>query len=174
MASLTVTGKARTCFVEAAVLLHALGPVRGEPASQALDHSELGQDREGFLRRKFLDSFAPISCKGGDSVSAACMEDPQPEGTVVRIASNGSVSADILSQAQSIINDLSSIACGGLLSNPALCYSRTDFGSESTRLEKEADILLKIVKMDISRLRIYVDDLRVYQNMILRPRSEVQ
>ncbi|KMP10200.1 hypothetical protein CIRG_09881 [Coccidioides immitis RMSCC 2394] len=45
-------------------------------------------------------------------MSVACTEDAQLEETVIQIASNGSVSPDILSWAQLIVNDLNSITCG--------------------------------------------------------------
>lgn len=116
MVSLTVTGKVRNRFVHAAVLLRTLDPVRGEPTAHPLDLNDIGLTREHLLKRKFLDSFALICAvrKGGDSVSAACMEEGQPEGTVIRMASNAGVRETVLSDLRSIISDLNSIASGGL------------------------------------------------------------
>lgn len=114
-----MTGKARNRFVEVAVLLQMLDLVRGEPAAHGLDQNEFGHDREQFLKRKFLDSLALISAnrKGGDHVSAACIEEGQPEGTTIRITSNGGVPADVLTQVQSIISELNSIANKGVSSD---------------------------------------------------------
>jgi hypothetical protein len=100
MATLAVMGKTRRRFLEAAVLLHSLDPVRGELTTAGLDDSEIGQNRERFLKRKFLDFFALICAtrKGGDDVSAACLEEGHSEGTVIRIASNAGVRPNVLSQ----------------------------------------------------------------------------
>lgn len=116
MTALSVTGKVRKRFLEATVLLGALDEVRGVPAVHSLDCTENGDDRARFLKRKFLDSFALICAnrKGGDSVSAACMEEGQPEGTIIRIACNSGVSEAVLSDVQATINILNKIACGGM------------------------------------------------------------
>ncbi|KMP10261.1 hypothetical protein CIRG_09942 [Coccidioides immitis RMSCC 2394] len=125
MDSLVITGRLRNRFLEAATLLHALDPVRGEPTTHGLEIDGALQERERFLKRKFLDSFALLCApsKGGDSVSAACMEEGQPE--------------------------------------------------ESAR-EKEADILSKIVHLDISRLREYVNYIRSHQTVLPHSRLKIQ
>ncbi|EAS27231.2 uncharacterized protein CIMG_10433 [Coccidioides immitis RS] len=158
MDSLVITGRLRNRFLEAATLLHALDPVRGEPTTHGLEIDGALQERERFLKRKFLDSFALLCApsKGGDSVSAACMEEGQPEGTVVRLASNCGVKPAVLAQLQLIVNDLNQIACG-----------------ESAR-EKEADILSKIVHLDISRLREYVNYIRSHQTVLPHSRLKIQ
>lgn len=152
MVPFVLTDRVWHLFLEAAVLLHTLDPVHGE------------QEREQFLKRKILDSFALLcaASKGGDNVSAACMEEGQPEGTVVRLASNGGVSPEALAQARNLI------ACGGM---PSLSFFMV-YVIESTT-EKEADILSKIVHLDISRLRGHVCDVRSHRNMIIRSRPKI-
>jgi hypothetical protein len=103
IAAIGITGNLRNRFIQAAVLLYKLDPVRGEPtAAYGLDQDlqEIESLRERLLKRKFLDSFALVCAtrKDGDSVSAACMEDGRPEGTIIRIASNSGVSETTLSQ----------------------------------------------------------------------------
>lgn len=116
-AALEITGNVRDRFIQAAALLRLLDPVRGEPTAYGLDQeSYTGQaPRELFLKRKFLDSFALICAtrKDGDTVSAACLEEGRPEGTVVRIASNAGVSEETLSYLRDILGILSSIAIKG-------------------------------------------------------------
>jgi hypothetical protein len=118
MALLAITGRFQRRFIESATLLFLLDHVRGEPSTYGLDQdpNEVGTCRERFLKRKFLDSFALICAieKGGDSVSAACLEENDPEGTIVRIASNSGVSRDTMSQLQEIAKVLNDIAAGGL------------------------------------------------------------
>ncbi|KAK7883401.1 hypothetical protein LTR67_011272 [Exophiala xenobiotica] len=95
MAQLEVTGNTQSRFIQAAVLLHLVDPVRGEPTAYGLgrDLDEIEPRRERQLKRKFLDSFTLISAtkKDGDTVSAASFEEGLPEGTVVRVASNHDV-----------------------------------------------------------------------------------
>ncbi|PVH70607.1 hypothetical protein DL98DRAFT_504443, partial [Cadophora sp. DSE1049] len=89
-APLHITGNVRKRFIQAAALLHLLDPVRGEPTAYGLDQEShsIHASRERLLKRKFLDSFALICAteKGADTVSAACLEEGGPGGTVVRIA----------------------------------------------------------------------------------------
>ena len=117
-----ITGNTRDRFVQAATLLCLLDPVRGEPTAYGLDQDapDLQAPKEQVLKRKFLDSFALICAtrQDGDAVSAACLEEGEPEGTVVRIASNAGVSEETLTQLQSILGLLSSI------SNEGMCFSR--------------------------------------------------
>lgn len=114
MGYLAITGHVLNRFIQAAVLLHLLDPVRGEPTTYGLDHDmhELGVSRESLLKRKFLDSLALVCAakKDAASVSAVCMEEGHPHGTVLRFASNGGVREHVLSQIRkiiSILNDLS-------------------------------------------------------------------
>lgn len=114
---LQITGNVRERFIQVAALLHLLDPVRGEPTSYGLDQ-ELHSDqasRELFLKRKFLDSFALICAtrKDGDTVSAACLEEGGPSGTVVRVASNAGVSGETQRYLRDILRTLSSIAIRG-------------------------------------------------------------
>ena len=87
MSPLELTGNVRNRFVQAAVLLRMLDPVRGEPTVHCLneDSYEMRTLRERLLKRKFLDSFALIYAikRDGDSVSAACMEEGTPQGTII-------------------------------------------------------------------------------------------
>ena len=119
MTPLDLTGNVRNRFVQAAVLLHMLDPVRGEPTTHGLDEDsyETRTPRERLLKRKFLDSFALICAirKDGDSVSAACMEEGAPQGTVIRVASNCGVSEKTLGQLREIVAVLNSIGSGGTL-----------------------------------------------------------
>jgi hypothetical protein len=117
MAPFEITGNVRNRFIQAAVLLHRLDPVRGEPTAHGLDQDplEIEPQRERLLKRKFLDSFALICAtkKGGDSVSAACMEEGLPQGTTIRIASNSGVGEQTLTQLRQIVNILNTVASGG-------------------------------------------------------------
>jgi hypothetical protein len=96
MATFEVPQKIRRRFIHAAVLLSMLDPVRDEASTQSLDDDPGKPEptREQFLKRKFLDSFALICAvqKEGDSVSAACMEDGERQGTIVRVACSAGVS----------------------------------------------------------------------------------
>jgi hypothetical protein len=120
MAALGITGNARNRLVQAAVLLHMLDPVRGEPTVYGLDQDphDIESPRERLLKRKFLDSFALVCAtkRGGDSVSAACMEEGMPEGTVIRIASNCGVSGTTLSRLREVVDIMGGIASRGTLS----------------------------------------------------------
>jgi hypothetical protein len=79
MSTLEVTGRVRSRFIHVATLLSMLDPVRGEASIHSVDEDPTTTEltREQFLKRKFLDSFALICAvrKGGDSVSAACIEE---------------------------------------------------------------------------------------------------
>lgn len=117
MVTLEVPKKTRHRFIQAAVLLSMLDSVRGEASTQSLDEdsAKMEPSREQFLKRKFLDSFALICAirKEGDSVSAACMEEGEPQGTIVRVASNAGVSKGTLEILRAIIDKLNIIATGG-------------------------------------------------------------
>ena len=112
-----VTGNAQSRFVQAAALLHLLDPVRGEPTAYGLDQDSntLAQNRERLLKRKFLDSFALICArkKDGDTVSAACLEEGLPEGTIVRVASNQGVAKSTLFELRELMTILNGVASGG-------------------------------------------------------------
>lgn len=117
MTPLEITGHARDRFIQAAVLLYILNPVRGEPTGYGLDQDphDIETPRERLLKRKFLDSFALICAtkKDGDSVSAACLEEGSPQGTVVRIASDSGVRENTLNQLRELVNVLNDVANGG-------------------------------------------------------------
>ncbi len=118
MTPLEITGHLRNRFIQAAVLLHTLDPVRGEPTGYGLDQDphDIETPRERLLKRKFLDSFALICAtkKGGDSVSAVCLEEGLPQGTIVRIASNSGVRENNLDQLRELVNVLNRVASGGI------------------------------------------------------------
>ncbi len=117
MIPMELTGNVRNRFVQAAVLLRMLDPVRGEATIHGLDQDshEMKTPRERLLKRKFLDSFALICAikKDGDSVSAACMEEGAPQGTIIRVASNSGVSEKTLSELRELVAVLNSIGSGG-------------------------------------------------------------
>lgn len=114
---LPITGNLRKRFVQATGLLHMLDPVRGEPTTHGLDQDphEIEAPRERLLKRKFLDSFALVCSieKDGDSVSAACMEEGAPQGTIIRVASNAGVRQTTLIQLQQILDLLNKVAGAG-------------------------------------------------------------
>ena len=126
MSSIGITGNARIRFIQAAVLLHMLDPVRGESTVHPLDQDahEIERPRERLLKRKFLDSFALVCAtrKGGDSVSATCMEEGAPQGTIIRIASNSGVKETTLCELRKLIDTLNTVASGGTLS-PQAAYA---------------------------------------------------
>ena len=117
MSALQIQGKLRERFLQDTILLYMLDPVRGEPSAYSLDHDlfELEGHRERWLKRKFLDSIALICAvkKDGDHVSAACLEESVPAGTVLRIASNSGVSQRTLDQLRELIDILNDVASGG-------------------------------------------------------------
>jgi hypothetical protein len=114
---LEITGKLRDRFIQAAVLLCIIDPVRGDSSTHGLDHDihEIETPQERLLKKKFLDSFALLCAirKDGASVSAACMEEGAPEGTVIRIASNAGVNQNTLSQLRCIVDVLNEVAGTG-------------------------------------------------------------
>ncbi len=119
MAAIGITGNLRSRFIQAAVLLRMLDPVRGDLTVHGLDQDPHNIDisRERLLKRKFLDSVALICAtkKDGDSVSAACMEEGAPQGTVLRIASNSGVGERTLGQLRELVDTLNSIGSGGTI-----------------------------------------------------------
>lgn len=117
MASYEITGNIQKRFIENAVLLHLLDPVRGSPTANSLDRNpyDPGESRESVLKRKFLDSLALVASthKNGDKVSAATLEEGAPDGTVIRVASNAGVCDSTLLCLQGLISDLNEIAATG-------------------------------------------------------------
>ena len=117
MTALHIQGNLRERFLQDAVLLYRLDPVRGEPSAYGLDQDpfELEGIQKGWLKRKFLDSIALICAvkRDGDTVSAACLEEGMPAGTVLRIASNSGVSHSTLDQLRVLIEILNNVASGG-------------------------------------------------------------
>lgn len=112
------TGLAQARFTKLVALLALIDPVRGEPTVHSVDrhpHDGIGQ-REN-LQKKFLDSFALIcstsSC-GGDTASAVCLEPGHPSGTVLRLAQNFGVPPDLVDRLQAVLNNLTSVATGGM------------------------------------------------------------
>ncbi|ETI20558.1 hypothetical protein G647_08595 [Cladophialophora carrionii CBS 160.54] len=142
-----ITGNTQSRFVQAAALLHLLDPVRGEPSAYGLDQDSntLEQNRERLLKRKFLDSFALICAKkkDGDTVSAACLEEGRPEGTIVRIASNQGVAQSTLAELRELVAVLNGVA--------AREYAASD---------KAAEVLQRITSLDAVRIRSYLKDIR--------------
>ena len=111
-----ITGNAQNRFIQAAVLLHLLDPVRGEPTEHGLDRDphEVEPQQERQLK-KFLDSFALVCAtkKDGDTVSAASIEEGFPEGTVIRIASNHGVTNSTLRGLRELVAILNAVASRG-------------------------------------------------------------
>ena len=112
-----LTGNVRNRFVQAAVLLRLLDPVRGEATVHGLDQAshEMTIPRERLLKRKFTDSFALICAirKDGNSVSAACMEEGAPQGTIVRVASNSGVGQRTLDELRELVAVSNRMGSGG-------------------------------------------------------------
>lgn len=117
MSPLEITGNTQNRFVQAAVLLYLLDPVRGEPTTHGLDHdhNEIEPHREYLLKRKFLDSFALVCAikKNGDTVSAASLEEGQPEGTILRVVSNNGIADSTLHELRELVGILNAVASGG-------------------------------------------------------------
>lgn len=115
--NLEITGNLQKRFVQDAVLLHKLDPVRGSPTAYGLDRHphDAGVSREELLKRKFLDSFALLASthKDGDTVSAATLEVGAPEGSVIRIASNAGVSASTLVLLREVMEILHAVSAMG-------------------------------------------------------------
>ncbi|CAI6092200.1 unnamed protein product [Clonostachys chloroleuca] len=99
-------------FVLNSILLSLIEPVRGEPTVYSLDRHP--HDNASPIA-KFLDSFALIcSTKSGkDTVSAVCIEQGGPTGTILRLARNTSTSEELLLRFQAVLDDLTLIAKGG-------------------------------------------------------------
>ncbi|CZR51798.1 uncharacterized protein PAC_01675 [Phialocephala subalpina] len=159
MAALAIGGNARNRLIQASVLLHMLEPVRGEPTAYGLDQDphEIESPRDRLLKRKFLDSFALVCAtkREGDSVSAACMEEGRPEGTVVRIASNCGVSDTTLLQLREIVDEMSCLAVRDPLTG-------------------EDEILLRIIRLDSTKIRSYLKDLCIANNVFEEPVEGVE
>lgn len=111
-----ITGNVQDRFVQITALLYLMNPVRGEATEHGLDQdsNEIGSNPENVLKRKFLDSFALISStkRDGDYVSAACLEEGFPEGTVVRVASNTGVNEHTMKALREIVAILNDVASG--------------------------------------------------------------
>lgn len=114
MPAYEITGNTQNRFIQAAALLHEIDPVRGEPTAYGLDQDSntLELNRKRVLKRRFLDSFALVCAnrKDGDTMSAACLEEGFPEGTIVRIISNQGVAKSTLCELVAILNG---VAGGG-------------------------------------------------------------
>lgn len=121
MSVLEIGGRLRKRYILAATLLSLLDPVRGDPTAYNLDHEShrLLDPLDRILKRKFLDSFALICAfqkRTSDSVSAACLDRDNRDGTVVRIASNGGVPENVMAGLREILAYLSRMATAGILS----------------------------------------------------------
>ena len=164
MAQLEITGNAQSRFIQTAVLLHLLDPLRGEPTAYGLDRdpNEIEPQRERLLKRKFLDSLALISAikKDGDTVSAASIEEGLPEGTVIRVASNHGVKNSTLRGLRELMSILNSVASRGewfRINKPATHGNTTT--AAFTPSDKETEVLTRIISLDIARIRYYLKDL---------------
>ncbi len=128
MAVIEITDNLRSRFIQAAVLLRMLNPVRDDPTIHGLDQDPHNIDisRERLLKRKFLDSFALICAtkKDGDSVSATCMKEGASQGTVLRIASNSEVGERTLGQLRELVNTLNSIGSEGTILSVSITEHR--------------------------------------------------
>lgn len=119
MTAIEITGNQLDNFVQTSVLLYKLDPARGDPrVIYSLDQDEVQEPRDRLLKRKFLDSIALLcsTVKDNDSVSAACLEESDSGGTVLRVASNAGVSTETLLGLQNIIRMLNSVAGDDMLS----------------------------------------------------------
>lgn len=139
---IAIIGKLRDRFIQVAVLLYLLDPVRGESTTYGLDHpQEIGTSRERLLRKKFLDSLALLCAtkKDAASVSAACIEEGGPQGTVIRVASNAGVHTSTLCHLRQILDVLNSVAgtgrCPPSYGNPATDLSCDQVSTH--RLQKQ-------------------------------------
>lgn len=112
-----ILGEAHKRFVVVTTLLSLIDPVRGEPTTHSLDrHPHDDSSKHEQLKKKFLDSFALISSTsrtGADTASAVCMEQGHPSGTVLRLARNLGVPADLVNKLQEVLDDLTAVALGG-------------------------------------------------------------
>ncbi|KAL0929529.1 uncharacterized protein CTRU02_215428 [Colletotrichum truncatum] len=109
-ASIDNSGKAQERFVLITALLNLIDPVRGEPTAHSLDrHPHDDSWKPTHHQKKFLDSFALISStsrKGSDTASAACLEQGNPGGTILRLARNMGVPNTLIDQLHDILEDL--------------------------------------------------------------------
>ncbi|KAF4480478.1 hypothetical protein CGGC5_v011024 [Colletotrichum fructicola Nara gc5] len=150
--TLEIAGKVQKRFVQDAVLLYKLDPVRGSPTTYGLDRHPHDADgsREVLLKRKFLDSIALLASthKNAARVSAATLEIGAPEGTVVRIASNAGVCDTTLLLLRDLISDLHDVSNRGLTT------------------ERRIDVLMKIIRIDVEKIRYYFDKLHRVQSEV--------
>ena len=113
MTPMELTVNVRNRFVQAAILLRMLDPVRGEATAHDLDQDihEMTTPRERLLKRKFLNSFALICAvrKDGESVSAICMKEGASQETIIRIVSNAGISEKILRKVRELVTVLNII-----------------------------------------------------------------
>ncbi|KAF6825595.1 hypothetical protein CPLU01_10173 [Colletotrichum plurivorum] len=152
--TLEITGNLQKRFMQDAALLFKLDPVRGSPTTYGLDlpPNNAEGSREAMLKRKFLDSVALLASthKDGDRVSAATLEEGAPEGTVVRVASNNGVDDSTLRRLRELIGDLSNIAMTRHLTPQIM-----------------TNILLKIIRLDVEKIRHYFAKLRTIRSQAL-------
>ncbi|KAL2007242.1 hypothetical protein VTN00DRAFT_8680 [Thermoascus crustaceus] len=148
--ALEITGNLRDRFVQAAVLLQTLGPVHEvstelHTLDQDFSQYEIGADHENFLKQRFLDSFALICAteKDGARVSAACLEEGSPEGTIIRVASNGGVTEHTLRELRDLVDVLNSTIADG-----------------SPVRNQEYEILSRIINLDYSRILHYLKKIK--------------
>lgn len=166
--TLEIAGKVQKRFVQDAVLLHKLDPVRGSPTTYGLDRHPHDADgsREVLLKRKFLDSIALLASthKNADRVSAATLEIGAPEGTVVRIASNAGVCDTTLILLRDLISDLHDMSNRGKIillprRRKLMCWS-------GLTTERRIDVLMKIIRIDVEKIRYYFEKLHRVQSEV--------
>ncbi|KAA8895526.1 hypothetical protein FN846DRAFT_766239, partial [Sphaerosporella brunnea] len=147
-------------FFMAALMLHALDPVRGDRQGRRIqDPSE--DDEADELMCRFLDSIA-YACdrrRGGDTVTAAALQD-DPEGPVLLLASNSTIKADTREALRKILGQLAEF----------------NFSRDTHEMEQklEDDILRTLVQLGSARLKDYQRQARIKMETLTDLRREFE
>lgn len=175
-----ISGTTLDRYIQGATLLRLLDPVRGDPTSYGLDQEArtIQAPFDRIIKRKFLDAIALIcaSEKGSDSISAACFDLDDSEGTVIRIASNGGVSNRTISYLDDLLGALTGFSTQGRLAPPRNCVLLTwmtvDKSVSHTQLEIE--VLKKIIRLVNSRIQAYITEFQKLRVLPRKSRADLQ
>jgi hypothetical protein len=126
-------------FVFCSTILCKIDPARGAPTKTSFDD---GPNGDGLstqqLKRKFLDSFALICSTsefGAETASAACLEEHDPAGVVLRVARNQGLTPDVLAGLQGILQILRAVS-----------------RREKPSARAEAEIVTLVARLDRARI----------------------
>lgn len=144
MAETQVRRKVLRRFYEPLLLLHSLGPIRGERIKSEANINTLSPNIHR-LRRSFVDGLAYICSyeKGPSCVTAVALE-KIPQGIVVWLAGNETVGKQVIRFLESVLSDVQRIS---------------ELNDRDVRLREgeriEEDLTSRIIAFNTSRLTYY-------------------